>query len=191
MISAISVKLVGRRSTRTPGRPAFTLVELVTVMAILGVLVTLTVGAVQGIRDRVARQTTEAMFAALSSALQAYYEDWGRFPWPDGSGGTLFGQVSGGDPNYVPAGPGSEDARESVLFAALTMRQKRGPYYTAGPGQTTVVRRTGATDQYFLFIDGWGRKILYERPTNPAKMFPLLRSLGKDEFDNQDDMTNY
>ena len=60
----------------------FTLIELITVVAILGILTMLMVGAVQGIRDKMARDATFQAFQAIDAALQTYYEDWGnKYPW--------------------------------------------------------------------------------------------------------------
>lgn len=192
---------------RTPvcsSRPrGFTLVELITVVAILGILVTLTVGAVQGIQHYVARKATEEIFAALDAALQRYYDDWGKYPETVAvTVDSVYGQVNA---TYAPL-PTTypQNARDAMLYAALTMRQRGGPYFRGGQSQAGAFR--SGTTPYRAFVDGWGREIRYK--PDPASLGstlpsdlqsstkpPLLQSLGADPDDSteggkKDDLFN-
>jgi len=155
----------------------FTLVELITVVAILGILMTLTVGAVQGVRNYVARSATREIFAALDAALQQYYNDWGKYPYVS-SPNVDFGQVAAA---YAPLTGSSQAAKNGVLFSALTMSQRKGPYFRGGTSQARrATSGAGAsTEVYYVFVDGWGNDINY-MPDTTAVAPPVLESLGMD-----------
>jgi len=183
----------------------FTLVELVTVMAILGILVTLAFGAMRGIRDRVARSATLQAFEAIDAGLQAYYEDWGKYPYTSTVGD--FGLVStSDDANYRPASAASDcDDKAAVLYAALRMKQRHGPYMPGGGSQAIFRKPPAAQGGYYVLGDGWGRMIRYmspadalarsrsggtlELPSNASA--PVLESDGAEEFSDGDNMVNY
>lgn len=169
-------------------RRGFTLVELVTVMGILAILVTLVVGAFKGIGTRVAREGTVQMMAALDAALRAYYDDWGKFPWTDEavppSVAYLLGKVddtAGTGYAPVPFNRNYDNMREAVLYAALNMRQRHGPYMASGAGQVMV--KVYSSYSYRVYVDGWGRPIQYRPPELNATV-PLLMSEGpRQDFD--------
>jgi prepilin-type N-terminal cleavage/methylation domain-containing protein len=199
------------RTDPEPGRPrGFTLVELVTVMGILAVLMTLVIGAVQGVRGRMAREATIQMIGALDAALQAYYADWGKYPWTNESVppevahlmGTVDDTVGTG---YAPVSFSSSapNKTEAMLYAALNMQQRHGPYMAGGTGQVAV-KSFGAQKFYRVYTDGWGRPILYLPPERGAGAtpdrevsVPLLVSEGaRQNFDadpktKDDDIRNY
>lgn len=58
----------------------FTLVELLVVIAIIGVLVGLTIPAIQGLRELSRRAACSENLTGLSLALSAYHVDYGHFP---------------------------------------------------------------------------------------------------------------
>ncbi|MBM4018255.1 MAG: type II secretion system protein [Planctomycetes bacterium] len=188
----------------------FTLVELITVVAILGILVTLTVGAVEGVRNYNSRRATLELFSVLDAALQKYYDDWGKYPYDLSSvpnteyAQVLVSEVVGTTTTYPFLPLQAKDAvitypdkpqekRDAMFYAAMTMTRRNGPYFRGG---ATVVqaRKTSDGKVYYVFVDGWGRKVTYTAPTSvptgqpPA---PILRSLGANEFKDDDDLYNY
>jgi len=183
------------RGSERSGARAFTLVELVTVMGILAILVTLIVGAAQGLHDRAARNTTVRILAVLDAALQRYYDDWGKFPWykeeRDADLAELMGPVAGAldpdaEPSYCPVLRAPQDAGMetkvgAMLYAALNMRERNGPYISSGAGNVKVVRlKSSQYRSCRVYVDGWGRPIHYFQPQGDAKA-PLLMSEGRTE----------
>jgi len=183
------------------GARGFTLVELITVMAILGILVTLMVGAYQGIQRRAAIDATKEMLRALNTALRNFYDDFGYYPWTSDIPSKYMGDFEDyakkalGDFDLVaPSG----DREEELLYAALTAHVRRGPYFRGG-GAKTVVMGEG-TNRFLVFGDGWGRPIQY-KPPKPGSdsTLPLLYSFGPNGEDNdgesdgkdEDDVSNY
>jgi prepilin-type N-terminal cleavage/methylation domain-containing protein len=183
---------------------AFTLVELLTVIAIIAILMSLVVGAFTGTKGRVARENTGLMFRALESALQAYYRDWGAYPYfvevlmkVNDKDERVMDRVSD---TLIPPG-GSEDLEAmGILYAALNARMRNGPYMPGSSSQTVeiMVSTGGRAYPVMVYADGWGRPIMYGPPLpapNPTDgsrpTLPRLESRGGDEFDKGDNLKNY
>jgi prepilin-type N-terminal cleavage/methylation domain-containing protein len=88
------------RRSRACALRAFTLLELLAVLVVIGILVGITLGITAGVqeRSRVARAKSE--LATLAVALEQYRTQYGDYPWTPTGAGTL--------------------APERVLFNALT-----------------------------------------------------------------------
>jgi prepilin-type N-terminal cleavage/methylation domain-containing protein len=104
---------------RTPAGSGFTLLELLAVIAIIGLLSTFTIGAVRGAKERANMGRARAQLVALVTALEEFKRRYGDYPQtgefnqapvtPTGFSATM--------PNG--AGPGINTA-QAKLFNALT-----------------------------------------------------------------------
>jgi prepilin-type N-terminal cleavage/methylation domain-containing protein len=80
---------------------AFTLIELLTVIAIIGVLAGITFGVIQGVGSQAKANRASAELASLSAALEEYKRYHGDYPWvgndanPNGLDPTTFSPSSG------------------------------------------------------------------------------------------------
>ena len=68
-------------------RFGFTLVEMLTVIAIIGILAALMSGAMVAVRARVQKAAISAEIKQLEMALEAYKTTYGEYP-PDGTDAT-------------------------------------------------------------------------------------------------------
>ncbi|MGQ9661010.1 MAG: type II secretion system protein [Kiritimatiellia bacterium] len=78
-------------------RTAFTLVELLTVIAIIGILAALLLPAVNAVKESGRRARARAEVYQLETAWKAYYDDYRTFPAaaPGDNGGRMTPQVVG------------------------------------------------------------------------------------------------
>lgn len=171
-------------SAREPRRArAFTLIEILTVIAIIAVLAGITLGAARGVKQRAAMAQAKAELAVLATALESYKRQYGDYPWT----GT-----AANDP--LLSAPLAEDG-PGILFNALA--GKRGPLedLTAMDGKTwvdfgrltvqdpTKLPEHGSTGQLAnAFVDPWGRRYLYfYNPSTAWKAVGyVLYSVGPD-----------
>jgi prepilin-type N-terminal cleavage/methylation domain-containing protein len=132
-------------------RAAFTLVELLAVITIIGILAGLTLGAAGAVRRHGANSTAKAEVAALQSACDRYYADYNAYPTTN----SMPDPASSSDVNpsptskYTTAGPS--------LFSSLfgTNQYNRTPstkrYFEPKPAMVS-----STTNANPWFIDPWG-----------------------------------
>jgi hypothetical protein len=132
-------------------------------------------------------EATLRVLASLDAALQRYHEDWGKYPWIENAADGLMGAVDPDPKKNLRPAKGAPDDAEALLFAALNLRAKRGPYIpNAG---MLILEEESDGKRYRVYCDGWGRPIHFG-PPKPGDKKPLLESDGPDPDDPDDDLTN-
>lgn len=109
---------------------AFTLVELLTVMVIIGILAGLVLGTAGYVRRKGATSRAEAEIAALSAACESYKADNGIYPTASGTTDKLFPTSS-----YNPT-TGTPTYSDTTLFL---YKQLSGDD-DADPGRTVTAK---------------------------------------------------
>lgn len=144
---------------------AFTLIELLAVIAIIGVLAGITFGVVKGVNERAAISLARTELSVLSQKLTDYKGQYGDFPRTGRSAGT-------------PTATATAASVEGLLFNALM--GKVGPKLDAIQGkqfleaskftlQTTNLPTPGNTTSVAnALLDPWGRLYLYYYKTSAA-----------------------
>lgn len=146
-------------------RRAFTLIELLTVMAIIGILAGITFGVVRGVQERAAISQCRTELAALAQALESYKKQYGDYPQTGASAGN-------------PAATATVTSVEGYLFNALLgkigpkLDPIQGKQFTEASKfslQTTNSPTPGnSTSVVNAFIDPWGKLYLYYYRKNDA-----------------------
>jgi general secretion pathway protein G len=100
---------------RRQAQEGFTLIEIMVVIAIIGLLATLVVQSLRGATDRAKRTKAMADIAELKTALDRYYIDNGSYPTGDqglnalvtasGQGAQATNYEEGGYIRRIPADP--------------------------------------------------------------------------------------
>jgi len=123
-------------------RAAFTLIELLAVITVIGILAGLTLGAAGAVRRHGATSTAKAEVAALQAACDRYYADYNLYP-----SNTSAAPSAVNPTNYTAAG--------QVLFtnllgsANLTAAPTSKRYFEPKPAMVN-------TNGNNYFIDPWG-----------------------------------
>jgi prepilin-type N-terminal cleavage/methylation domain-containing protein len=121
-----------RSSRRRPARVAFTLVELLVVIAIIGVLVGLMLPAIQASREAGRRGECINKIKQIALATLAYESNRGSFPpafTPNRTDAQPFGPCDGADPPATTrSNPGNGLKRHFVLSFILPFMERTNEY---------------------------------------------------------------
>lgn len=161
---------------RQSGERAFTLIELLTVIAIIAILASISFGVISGVKQRSMAAQAKTELAVLSQALEAYKKQYGDYP-------------------QTAQSSNSRTARSADLYAALNGR--RGPtgasitdgkrFIDVGKFSVENVSHAPAVgDDYdtegSYIVDPWGNayKYLYKDSANWRVVSYVLYSSGPD-----------
>lgn len=159
---------------------AFTLIELLTVIAVIGVLTAITFGVVRGVQDRAAIQQARVELSALATALEAYKKHYGDYPrvtTTTGDTGSLqlFQALNG---QRGPTGADLDPRQKAFLDAGLFTLEDPDADVTADN----------------RIVDPWGRPYRYlYNPAHtswnkrPYLLFSLGPTTGSDDVDTMTD----
>jgi len=131
MLKRLGSSVIGRNSR---GLASFTLVELLTVIAIIAILAALTLGAASGVMQHAKRSRTASELEAMKNSLDSYKIDNGAYPvgslTPAG-GSSLLGPppAQGSYPLNPAINNGNYQIASEGLFQALAGRA----YFTLAP----------------------------------------------------------
>lgn len=147
------------------GQSGYTLIEILTVIAIIVLLALLLVTTVQGLKDRAKREATNALIGQIDMALQNYHQAFGGYP-----------------PDRVTL----DDGRELCGSQCLVYFLGRPLDQVSVTGSETAVRHldpafeggfrdvqlsgplAGANWDEVEIIDAWGRPIHYDNTQETA-----------------------
>jgi len=184
---------------------AFTLIELLTVISIIAILATISLGIVRGVNQRAGISRAKAELAVLASALDAYKRQYGDYPQAGKSAGSDGSSSDTGTTEAnVKATPVAATLVSVKLFNALV--GKLGPGTSASQmvaingksfielGALTLESsdnedlpsNTGTDPVPNSFLDPWGNRYLYYyKAAGSANSWPasrgyILMSAGPD-----------
>lgn len=181
--------------------PAFTLIELMVVIAIILVLASMTIGGLGWYKRKAAVEKTKILRSSIGQALEAYRLENGFLPQGDG-GDDSTAQV------YIALYGDGELAYDSASGQVTVQEQPDGKpdsgatthLNTLEPGLTGSRMNVTSSGGTYIIVDAWARPFHYESPgdMNPADDFDLW-SLGPDgkggptgtPKERRDDITNY
>jgi prepilin-type N-terminal cleavage/methylation domain-containing protein len=148
----------------TDRRHAFTLIELLTVVAIIGILAGITLAVIRGLQVSTDRNKARSDLAVIGNALEQFKAQYGDYPW-------ISAAPPGGS---APAtGTGASDSLNGEeLFRFLLGRLIIG---RNGSTRVIVVHTVGDVEKYgpaFLSLDGMS---LSRDPLSTAGTAPIPR----------------
>ena len=128
---------------------AFTLIELLAVITIIGILAGLTLGAAGAVRRHGATSTAKAEVAALQAACDRYYADNNAYP------------IGTNDPTRTNTPTGATTLFTNLLGSdTLTVAPTSKRYFEPKPAMVSTIRSPNH------FIDPWGYAYGYNCTTN-------------------------
>jgi prepilin-type N-terminal cleavage/methylation domain-containing protein len=130
---------------------AFTLIELLIVIAIIGILMALLFPAVQSALDAAKRTQAKNDVTQIATAIVGYETEYGRLPSTNETAGTVSGDVlTALMGSNTPSAP---NPRQIVFLEVNDAKKGKSGYTNSGGGQ---------------FVDPWGiaYKVIYDGDYN-------------------------
>ena len=124
---------------RTNSERAFTLIELLTVMAIIGILAAIIIPTVSSVRVSANKAKTKVQFTQWAAAIESFRSEYGYYPSFDSSNKVNGSAVSSGDHMFHDILAGRKRDGEAIGSAASSQNRKRIAFYAFSEGDFTVV----------------------------------------------------
>ncbi len=124
-------------SNFTSARRAFTLIELLTVIAIIGILAAIIIPTVSSVRVSANKAKTKVQFNQWAAAIESFRSEYGYYPAFDASNKVNGGAVSSGDHLFHDTLAGRRRDGEAIGSAASSQNRKRIAFYTFSEGDFT------------------------------------------------------
>jgi prepilin-type N-terminal cleavage/methylation domain-containing protein len=156
----------------------FTLLELLTVMAIMSIMAAFLIVASSRARARAKKHATLRNIKELENALEAYLIDWREYP-TEAPGAPYAGA---GDAFYENAA--NVQSINSALVAQLVTKRRGGPYLS----ESECLLDTDSDGVADLFVDAFktstteGAPLCYKRPENPNSAVTVQNDPAPDVF---------
>jgi len=166
---------------------SFTLIEILTVIAIISVLVGIVLGVAKYARSKAHISKTQSKMVALADALDNCRQDRGYYPSTDDKKTVQLGDYDdfedkdGNTPSPYPT-------EISVMSTSSDWVLKKGEFRNTQTGGTYLEGYEGGK-----YVDAWGRPFLYRCDGDQhSKQTFDLSSAGRDgKIGNEDDVTNW
>jgi len=154
---------VGRRQAE-----GFTLVELLTVMTIIGILAGLVLGTFKFVQEKAARSRAEAEIKAMEAAMESYKADNGAYPIVAGTTDTLDSGAAtlaytastygASSLEIYKALTGDLNADRRIDKSSSSLEKDTKQYFEFKPNQ---LNPSGGTAQVTAIADPWGNSYGY------------------------------
>ena len=179
-----------RHHPRNAPRAAFTLIELLTVIAIIAILMGLLMAALGGAKDQARRADAAATVRNIVNSCKSYYNDYGKYPPVSNTPGNLYSFGDSAKGTFANKNSDLFDVLRAIsrgknVSHALNKRQQK--YFESPKAKDPKNPRSG-------FIDGSE----FTTGTQGALMDPwgtqyciLLDATGNDEIAQTDIQTYY